>query len=689
MNGTGALSQSEPLARCDGVAHLSALDRRDDNGMSVEVSFRIPEAASRRTMASVDCDDAREGHNPREALAASEKCADASPRDALLGVEIVNSTLSTPNGPLCGVTVEWKDVSYTVKGNKGKRTLINCLSGEACPGTLMAIMGPSGAGKTTLLNVLSGQYDTGYEGEVQVNGWLRNTRLFNRQSCYVMQDDCLLPELTLRESLDMSIQLRMPSLKADKRKELVNDALLSWGLEGCQSVRAGHLSGGERKRLAVAQELVSRPPVIFLDEPTSGLDSSSALRCVSVMKSLAMAGHTVICSVHNPSAKIFSYFDKLYMISGGSCIYNGSTENLLPFLESQGLSCPIHHNPADYLTEIAAGEHGDINSKLSLHFTQHNATAKSEKTEQVEYRLTRYGGRRMTKKELVDTLAQYTEDISYVVQFTVLLRRCFACVVRNKVAAQLRFLAYLGFAALLSALFYGIGQEAARVPNNLSLFILTLAILLFQSTMPTIMIFPTELAVLLREHRNCWYKPSMYYIARILTELPFMVAGPATMVILVYWATSQPAELWRAASVVLLCLQTCSTTQAVALVVSASTSAQTALFVGLPAATPAFLFSGFFMAPKLLHPALAWLTYTSHLHHAFHGILYAIYGNGRGELNCEENTLCFFAEPEQILIENGAEHAYPGEKFAIMLALDVLFKLIAYLILAWRLKLKR
>ncbi|KAH9367882.1 hypothetical protein HPB48_019445 [Haemaphysalis longicornis] len=152
------------------------------------------------------------------------------------------------------------------------------------------------------------------------------------------------------------------------------------------------------------------------------------------------------------------------------------------------------------------------------------------------------------------------------------------------------------------------------------------------------------------------------------------------MVILVYWATSQPAELWRAASVVLLCLQTCSTTQAVALVVSASTSAQTALFVGLPAATPAFLFSGFFMAPKLLHPALAWLTYTSHLHHAFHGILYAIYGNGRGELNCEE---------EHILIENGAEHAYPAEKFAIMLALDVLFKLIAYLILAWRLRLKR
>ncbi|XP_054927136.2 ATP-binding cassette sub-family G member 1-like isoform X2 [Dermacentor andersoni] len=484
-----------------------------------------------------------------------------------------------PEGPRSSVTLEWKNVSYAVRERKEKKTLVRNMYGKALPGTMTAIMGPSGAGKTTLMNVLSGHYHKGYEGEVQVNGWIRDTELFNRQSCYVMQDDCLLPELTVQESLDMSIRLRMPSLQPDKRAHLVNDALFRWGLEDCQNTRAGHLSGGQRKRLSIAQEVVSNPPVIFLDEPTSGLDSSSALRCVSVMKSLASAGHTIICSIHNPSAKLFYYFDMLYMISNGSCIYNGSVEALLPFLQSQGLNCPTHHNPADYITEIASGEHGDVQTQLSVHFMPQGVDAGSGNVvHSSEHSVTRYGGRIMTKRELEDARAQHREAVSYIVQFTVLLRRCFLCIVRNTVATHLRYAAYLAFAAMLITLFYGIGDEAARAINNLSLIILMLSMLLFQSTMPTAMIFPTELSVLLRENRNCWYKPGMYYLARVLTEVPFLLLGPSAMVVIVYWATSQPAELWRLASVVLLCLQACSTTQGLALVVSASTSAQRLLY---------------------------------------------------------------------------------------------------------------
>ncbi|XP_054927137.2 ATP-binding cassette sub-family G member 1-like isoform X3 [Dermacentor andersoni] len=505
-----------------------------------------------------------------------------------------------PEGPRSSVTLEWKNVSYAVRERKEKKTLVRNMYGKALPGTMTAIMGPSGAGKTTLMNVLSGHYHKGYEGEVQVNGWIRDTELFNRQSCYVMQDDCLLPELTVQESLDMSIRLRMPSLQPDKRAHLVNDALFRWGLEDCQNTRAGHLSGGQRKRLSIAQEVVSNPPVIFLDEPTSGLDSSSALRCVSVMKSLASAGHTIICSIHNPSAKLFYYFDMLYMISNGSCIYNGSVEALLPFLQSQGLNCPTHHNPADYITEIASGEHGDVQTQLSVHFMPQGVDAGSGNVvHSSEHSVTRYGGRIMTKRELEDARAQHREAVSYIVQFTVLLRRCFLCIVRNT------------------------------------------------------------------------------------------LLGPSAMVVIVYWATSQPAELWRLASVVLLCLQACSTTQGLALVVSASTSAQTALFVALPAASPSFIFSGYFMPPKLLHPAVSWVTQLSHLHHALQGILYAIYGSGRAELHCDEDTFCFFADPEQVLVETGAEDAWLPLKFGILLAMDAFYKTIAYIILRWRLRLKK
>ncbi|XP_077525502.1 ATP-binding cassette sub-family G member 1-like isoform X2 [Amblyomma americanum] len=564
-----------------------------------------------------------------------------------------------------------------------------CQAGQRCPaGTLTAVMGPSGAGKTTLLNILSGHYDRGYEGEVRVNGWVRNTELFNRQSCYVMQDDVLLPELTVRESLDMSIRLRMPSLPPAKRAHLVNEALSKWGLGECQNTRAGNLSGGQRKRLSIAQELVRKPPVIFLDEPTSGLDSSTALRCVSVMKSFASDGHTVICSVHNPSARLFSYFDVLYMISGGRCIYNGSVRALVPFLESQGLHCPMRHNPADYITEIACGENGEVQTELSKHFTPPCTDAYKEIATHPTESRTLYGGRVMTRKELQDALSRHQENISYVVQFLVLLRRSFLCTVRNKVATHLRLAVYLSFALMLTAQFYGIGNEAARATNNLAFLVLTIAMLLFQSTMPTVMVFPTELRVLLREHRNCWYKPAMYYIARVLTEIPFLLLGPTMMVLIVYWATAQPAELWRLTSVILLSLQTCATTQGLALIVSAASSTQTALFMALPASAPSFLFSGYFMPPKLLQPPVAWFTYTSHCYHALHGILYAIYGSDRGELACNEDTFCFFAEPKQVLIEMGAEDAFVHVKFGILLAMDIFYKVIAYVILRWRLRLK-
>lgn len=586
------------------------------------------------------------------------------------------------------VSLEWKDITYEVPDGKEHKTLISQVYGRCAPGTLTAIMGPSGAGKTTLLNILSGHYDTGYRGEVHVNGCLRDTKLFNMQSCYVMQDDCLLPELSVREALTMSVQLRTPSLSSSKRKEIVDDAILRWGLEACENTRANCLSGGQRKRLAISQELISNPPVIFLDEPTSGLDSSSALRCVLVLKSLAACGHTVLCSIHNPSATLFSHFDKLYMISDGMCIYNGPVDKLLPFLSAQNLHCPIHHNPSDFITEIASGEHGELSKQLARSFRPGFVVANGEGSFD-HPELTPYGGRVMTEAEKGEERQRYQVKANACFQFGVLLKRCFLCIIRNKVASQLRILAYIFFSVLLTMMYYDIGNKATRVLNNAALFVVTLAIILFQSIMPTVLIFPTELTVLLREHRNCWYSPSMYFIARIITELPFTIGGPFIMMFVVHWTTSQPPEFIRVASVIILAVQTCSTSQALALVVSAASNIQTALFVALPAAAPSFLFCGYFVQVQHLHPAFAWITYTSHVYHAHQGMLHAIYGYGREELECEDNSFCFLSDPQEILHKLDAQHAYLSVKFAILLSMDFILKAIAFMVLKWRLRRKR
>ncbi|XP_077525499.1 ATP-binding cassette subfamily G member 4-like isoform X2 [Amblyomma americanum] len=587
------------------------------------------------------------------------------------------------------VYLDWKNITYSVPvRKKDKRALISRMYGRAEPGTLTAIMGPSGAGKTTLMNVLSGHYDKGYQGEVQVNGWVRDTELFNQQSCYVMQDDCLLPELTVREALTMSVQLRMPSLNRSKREQLVDEAVSRWGLDTCQHTRTSNLSGGQRKRLAISQELISNPPVIFLDEPTSGLDSMSALRCVKVMKSLAAAGHTVLCSIHNPSAKLFSHFDRLYMISEGMCIYNGPVDKLLSFLSAQNLHCPIYHNPADFITEIASGEYGNLNKQLAKSFTPDNVEEVMEKRLDHPV-LTEYGGKIMNKKEKAEEMELHKVQVNYFVQFLVLVKRCFSCVIRNKVATLLRLVSYVSFAVMLTALFYDVGNSATRVMSNAGLFLLCLTIALFQSAMPTVLIFPTELSVLLREHRNCWYSPFMYYIARIITELPFTICGPLTMTAVLYWTTGQPREMWRAASVIMLVIQVGSVSQGLALMVSALSSIQTAVFLVLPVASPSFLFSGFFVQGQHIPVAFRWIMETSHLYHGMQGLLEALYGHGRDELDCEDNEFCFHSEPQTILRELGVENVKISHKFLILLGMDLLFRLAAFLILKWRLHRKR
>ncbi|XP_051859326.1 ATP-binding cassette subfamily G member 4 isoform X3 [Drosophila albomicans] len=255
-----------------------------------------------------------------------------------------------------GLTFEVPDENNAPKTKK----ILRDIHGEFRSHELSAIMGPSGAGKTTLLNLLAGFGSFSSSGEILVNNNPRDMRIFRKMSRYIMQTDILDLQFTVSELMLLAANLKLGNeLKLEQKIEVIDEILGMLRLKGAQHTKTDKISGGERKRLSIALELVNNPPILFLDEPTTGLDDLSSSQCITLLKMLASGGRTVICSIHTPSAKIFEMIDKVYVLAEGQCIYQGSGVNIVRYMNHIGLSCPLTYNPADFIIEVACHEYGN------------------------------------------------------------------------------------------------------------------------------------------------------------------------------------------------------------------------------------------------------------------------------------------------------------------------------------------
>jgi len=234
----------------------------------------------------------------------------------------------------------------------------------------------------------------------------------------------------------------------------------------------GDLSGGEQKRLLIALELVDDPMILFLDEPTTGLDSSSSTQCIQLMRSLANEGKTIICTIHTPSALLFAMFDHVYALADGCCIYQGPPSCVTSFLGDLELNCPETFNPADFLLEIANGDYGELNQRLTEQI-QNGLNCASQVVEQKSASLS---VEKLTSSHVDDNFNPKRQFFSQLRQ---LLIRNFLVTSRDRTLSLMRLLIHLIMALFIGVMYNGIGNDAANIFNIYKFLFFNIFILMF------------------------------------------------------------------------------------------------------------------------------------------------------------------------------------------------------------------
>ncbi|XP_068662780.1 ABC transporter G family member 15-like isoform X1 [Aristolochia californica] len=445
----------------------------------------------------------------------------------------------------------WEDLTVVLP-NYGKgptKRLLQGLNGYCEPGRIMAIMGPSGSGKSTLLDSLAGRLAASViqTGKILLNG--KKRRLDYGVVAYVTQENVLLGTLTVRESIKYSAQLRLPaSMTKNEVMEVVETTISEMGLQDCADRTIGNwhlrgISGGEKKRLSIALEILTRPRVLFLDEPTSGLDSASAFFVIQTLKKIAQDGRTVISSVHQPSSEVFTLFDDLFLLSGGETVYFGDAKRAVEFFAEAGFPCPSRRNPSDHFLRCVNSDFDRVHATLKGSqrlLTCWGPESSSDpllrlRTVEIKnllvekYKSSEYAARaRRRIREISEIEGLIVEgnkgsQASWWKQLATLTRRSSVNMSRDMGYYWLRIIIYIVVAICVGTIYYDVGTGYTAILARASCGGFISGFMTFMSIggFPS---FVEEMKVFSSERLSGHYGVAVFILSNFLSAFPFLIA---------------------------------------------------------------------------------------------------------------------------------------------------------------------
>ncbi|XP_061767156.1 ATP-binding cassette sub-family G member 5 isoform X1 [Nerophis ophidion] len=465
--------------------------------------------------------------------------------------------------PRCCLSVS--KISYSVSERVGPwwdlpsyrkrwtRQILNDVSFHVDSGQIMGILGNSGSGKTTLLDAISGRIGNSgtLSGEVFVNG--RKLAREEYQDCfsYVLQSDNLLSYLTVEETLTYTAQLalRKHSAKAIHKKVSAVMAELSLS-HVAHSVIGGRIfpgiSGGERRRVSIASQLLQDPRVILLDEPTTGLDSMTANQIVVLLAELARRNRIVIVTIHQPRSELFRVFSRIAVMSRGELVFCGQPEEMVDFFSQCGYECPEYCNPFDIYVDFTSVDTRSSEREAATFSRMHEITCSYQGSAIYRHML----GKMTQSLQRHDKAAipfKSKESPGGGAKLGVLLRRTMRNLSRDRMGVLMRLSQNLIYGLFVAFFVMHLDMDVTKgaVQDRIGIIYQSIGASPYTGMLNAVALFPALRAIGDQESQDGLYSKWQMFLAYIFHILPFSVISVFIFTSFLYWTVGMHPETWR------------------------------------------------------------------------------------------------------------------------------------------------